>query len=72
MVMRCVKLPVDGEVSVPVVPSSLRDRVVAIAHETSNIGSWETSYQMLGARCYFPGIASACRDFERERFGREG
>ena len=38
MVMRCVKLPVDGEVSVPVVPSSLRDRVVAIAHETSGIG----------------------------------
>ena len=63
MVMRCVKLPVDGEVSVPVIPLSLRDRVVAIAHETSGHGSWETSYQMLRARCYFPRIASACRDF---------
>ena len=63
MVMRCVKLPVDSEVSVPVLPSSLRDRVVAIAHEISCHGSWETSYQMLRARCYLPGIASACQDF---------
>ena len=60
IVMRSVKLPVDGEASMPIVPSSLQDRVVAIAHETSGHGSWETSYQMLTGRCYFPGIASAC------------
>ena len=63
MVMHCVKLPVDGEVSVYVVTSSLQDRVVTIAHKNSGHGSRETSHQMLRGRCYFPGIASACRDF---------
>ena len=63
VLMRCVKLPIDGEVFVPVIPLSLQDRVVAAAHETSGHSSWETSYRMLRSRGYFPGIASACQKY---------
>ena len=59
---RCVKLPVEGVTSVPVMPDSLVGKVVKAAHVNSGHGAWETMYKMIRARCYFPGIDSACYD----------
>ena len=59
---RCVKLPVEGVTSVPVVPDSLVGKVVKAAHVNSGHGAWETMYKIIRARCYFPGIGSACYD----------
>ena len=59
---RCVKLPVEGVTSVPVVPESLVGKVIKATHVNSGHGAWKTMYKMIRSRCYFPGIGSACYD----------
>ena len=60
---RSVKLPLEGEVEVPVVPQVLVSGVVEAAHLNSGHASWETIYQMIRSQCYFSGMASVCRKF---------
>ena len=42
VLIRSVKLPLDGTVVVPVVPDTLRGDVLQSAHVNSGRGSWET------------------------------
>ncbi|XP_065198688.1 uncharacterized protein LOC135830349 [Sycon ciliatum] len=63
VLVRNVKLPLEGTVQVPVVPQPLVADVVRCAHEVSGHGCWETMYRMIRSRCYFPGIAAACCEF---------
>ncbi|XP_065182720.1 uncharacterized protein LOC135813558 [Sycon ciliatum] len=60
VLVRSIKLPVEGLVRVPVVPQSLVADVVSNAHQISGHASWEVMYRMIRSRCFFPGIASAC------------
>ena len=66
VLMRSVKLRLDGTVVVPVVPDTLRGDVLQSAHVNSGHGSWETMYNILRRRCYFPGMASACHQFVQQ------
>ena len=63
VLFRSVKLPIDGVVTVPVVPSALVSRVVSSAHDMSGHASWEKMYHMLRACCFFPNLAAACQSF---------
>ena len=63
LLCRNVKLPLEGTVSVPVIPKSLEDDVLHAAHVNSGHASWETMYRMLRCRCYFPHLASACQQY---------
>ena len=58
---RSVKLPVEGVVAVPVVPTKLVPKVVKAAHCASGHASWGAMYEMLRSRCYFPSIAESCQ-----------
>ena len=66
VLMRSVKLPLDGTVVTPVVPDTLRSDVLQSAHVNSGHGNWETMYNILRRRCYFPGMASACHQFVQQ------
>ena len=58
---RSVKLPVEGVVAVPVIPTKLVPKVVKAAHCASGHASWGAMYEMLCSRCYFPSIAESCQ-----------
>ena len=60
VLVRSVKLPVEGLVRVPVVPQPLTAEIVSRAHQVSGHAGWEAMYRMIRSRCFFPGIASAC------------
>ena len=66
---RSTKLPVEGLVSVPVIPSTLQSSVIKTAHVNSGHANWETMYTMLRSRCWFPGMASKCQ--EHVQFARK-
>ena len=66
MLMRSLKLPVDGIINVPVVPSSLQQRVLHCAHEATSHGNWESMWKLLRKEVYFPGMASACHQLVEE------
>ena len=59
---RSIKLPLEGAVTVPVLPTRLVPDVVAAAHELSGHASWEM-YCMLRARLFFPGITATCQEY---------
>ncbi|XP_065185766.1 uncharacterized protein LOC135816500 [Sycon ciliatum] len=60
--VRSLKLPVEGEVNVPVVPELLVPDVVTAAHVNTGHASWQPMYELLRKHCYFPEMASACQD----------
>ena len=60
VLVRSVKLPVEGLVRVPVVPQPLTAEIVSRAHQVSGHAGWEAMYRMIRSRCFFPGITSAC------------
>ena len=60
---RSVKLPVDGEVAVPVIPESLQGQLVSAVHTNSGHANWQTMHSMLRAECYFPSMSKACQDY---------
>ena len=47
VLMRSVKLPIGGLVTVPVIPDGLQEKVVHTAHINSGHGSWQTVYEIL-------------------------
>ena len=59
---RNVKLPLEGTVTVPVIPGALQDEAVGIAHCNSAHASWETMYEILCAKCYLPDMAVLCQE----------
>ena len=56
-----VKLPLEGLVSVPVIPEDPVERVLKAGHQTSGHASWNTMYSTLRSKCYFPRMAARCR-----------
>ncbi|XP_065182544.1 uncharacterized protein LOC135813373 [Sycon ciliatum] len=63
VLFRSVKLTLDGQVEVPVVPDVLVGEVVAIAHHNAGHAAWEATYQMIRARCFFKDMARVCRKY---------
>ena len=61
LLCRSVKLPVDGEVVVPVIPATLEQQALRGVHETAGHCTWSSMHDLLRAECYFPGMAKACR-----------
>ena len=61
LLRREVKLPLEGLVSVPVIPEDLVERVLKAGHQTSGHASWNTMYSTLRSKCYFPRMAARCR-----------
>ncbi|XP_065195653.1 uncharacterized protein LOC135827058 [Sycon ciliatum] len=65
MLVRSIKLPIDGLVSVPVIPTSLQHAVVSSVHVNSGHGNWRMMYDLLRSKCYFPCMSSLCLEFVR-------
>ena len=63
---RQVKLPLEGLVTVPVIPAELVSSVVQRAHVKSGHANWETMYYLLRGSCYFAGMASECQRHVRQ------
>ena len=63
LLCRSVKLPVDGEVVVPVIPATLEQQALRGVHETAGHCTWSSMHDLLRAECYFPGMAKACREY---------
>ena len=63
---RCAKLPIDGVIHVPVVPKSLVGSLLEAAHINSGHASWETMYDQLRSRCYFPLMSDLCQEFVKQ------
>lgn len=63
LVYRSIRDPIDGEVSVPLLPESLWRAAVSYVHANTAHGSWETMWRSLRRRCYFPNMAEMCREF---------
>ena len=61
LLRREVKLPLEGLVSVPVIPEDLVKCVLRAGHQTSGHASWNTAYSTLRSKCYFPRMAARCR-----------
>ncbi|XP_065195680.1 uncharacterized protein LOC135827084 [Sycon ciliatum] len=58
---RSVKVPPNDVRVVPVVSQSLQQRVVCRAHAVSGHSSWETTWKLLRASCYFANMAVVCQ-----------
>ena len=58
---RNVKLPIEGEVSVPVIPESLQEEVVSAVHLNTGHASWQTMFDVLRSKCYFPLMQTQCQ-----------
>ena len=63
LLCRSVKLPVDGEVVVPVIPATLEQQALRGVHETPGNCTWSSMHDLLRAECFFPGMAKACREY---------
>ena len=63
VLIRTVKLPVNEEVSVPVIPSSLHERVLVAVHRVTGHAGWETMWQFLRSHCFMPNMSSLCQQF---------
>ena len=61
LLRREVRLPLEGLVSVPVIPEDLVERVLKAGHQTSGHARWNTMYSTLRSKCYFPRMAARCR-----------
>ena len=61
VLMRSVKLPLDGVVQVPVIPPELEDQVLKASHKTSGHATWTTMHDSLRKRCYMPLMAEKCQ-----------
>ena len=62
---RCVKLPLDGIVVVPVIPERMQSGVVAAIHTSTGHANWEVMNEMARKHYYFPNMASLCREFAK-------
>ena len=60
LLCRSAKLPVDGEVVVPVIPATLEQQALCGVHETAGHCTSSSMHDLLPAECYFPGMAKAC------------
>ena len=58
---RNLKLPLEGVVTVPVIPGVLQEEAVRAAHANTGRASWETIYDLLRIECYFPDMAATCQ-----------
>ena len=61
LLRREVRLPLEGLVSVPVIPEDLVERVLKAGHQTSGHARWNTMYSTLRSKRYFPRMAARCR-----------
>ena len=64
---RNLKLPLEGVVTVPVIPGVLQEEAVRVAHANTGHASWETMYDLLRSECYFPDMAATCQAHIRQR-----
>lgn len=58
LLVRSVKVPPSDIMEVPVLLNSLEQQALEAAHLQTGHGSWESSYQLLRSRCYFPDQAT--------------
>ena len=58
---RNLKLPISGEVMVPVVPVCLEEAILQAAHKNTGHAAWQTMYEVVREHCYFPNIAEKCQ-----------
>ena len=65
VLLRSVKLPVEGEILVPVIAKSAEESVISAAHTNSGHASWQNMYEMLRERCYLPRMAEKCQQHVR-------
>eukprot|EP00117_Sycon_ciliatum_P048857 scpid46649/ scgid34721/ Gag-Pol polyprotein; Matrix protein p10; p20; Capsid protein p25; Nucleocapsid protein p14; Protease p15; Reverse transcriptase/ribonuclease H p90; Integrase p46 len=63
LLCRSVKVPADGVVLVPVLPGEMEDGVIRAAHAGSGHASWQTVYEILRQKCYFPHMAEKCQQY---------
>ena len=56
-----LKLPLEGVVTVPVIPGVLQEEAVHVAHANTSHALWETMYDLLCNECYFPDMAATCQ-----------
>ena len=61
LLCRSVKVPVLGDIVVPVLPSSQEDAAITVAHSASGHAAWQTMYESLRQQCYFPHMAEKCQ-----------
>ena len=66
MLVCSIKLPIDGLVSVPVIPTSLQHAVVSSVHVNSGHGNWRMMYDLLDSKCYFPSMSLLYLEFVRQ------
>ena len=60
---RSIKLPPASEAcEMPMIPSSLEQDALRIAHKNTNHGFWEVVHQMRRQHCYLPGMAKKCQE----------
>ena len=65
MLFRSFVDPVDGDMSVPVVPCSLYDEMLSAGHVNTGHANWETVWASLRRRCYIPDLAKMCQQYVR-------
>ena len=58
---RNLKLPLEGVVTVPVIPGVLQEEAVRAAHANTGRASRESIYDLLRSECYFPEMAATCQ-----------
>ena len=63
VLMRSVKLPPNEVVTVPVIPCCLEEKLMRRAHSVCGHGSWEATWRLLGAECFFPDMALKCQEY---------
>ena len=63
VLMRSTKSPLDGMQSVPVIPSSLIEKVLQSGHIQTGHAGWGATVEYLRRRCFFPGMSRRCQEF---------
>ena len=61
VLMRSVKVPVDGVQLVSIIPASLQARLLHRAHEINGHASWECMWHLWRSHVFFPGMAECCQ-----------
>ena len=56
-----LKLPLEGVVTVPVIPGVLQEEAVRVAHANTGHASSECMYDLLRSECYFLDMAATCQ-----------
>ena len=66
LLCRSVKLPIDGVEELPVVASKLVAEILSASYTSTGHGSWNTMYDVVRSRCYFPYMATQCQQHVQE------